>query len=870
MFQYLRICLLIFFLLVLRLSAQDASSEVQREPVVNGETSENPQEPEENLEAAAQRNENVPVFQLDTNEKKELNKRLGTSTSIITELEIENGYYASELGEATSSPLAIESSDQYDSWRGELFGYHQNSVFNSRAFFQVGPVQPSRQNEYGFILTGPLGRIGDVTGDFSQLKVRGMVNGNVLVPLETERTPLATDPEVRQVIQSFLNAYPDSLPNRTDFDPRALNTNAPQRIDQTSASLRLASEIGTHQDLILSYRLDRQRVDAFQFVAGQNPDTEIHGHLARVAHITRLSPDSILESSFRFQRTKSVLKPEPNAVGPKVRMGRQIQQLGPDSEFPVNRALNTFTGGAQMTRFLASGKHTLKMGGYLTRIQLNGAESNDLRGSLQFSNQFGRTAIENFLHGTPSKYIVTIGDVNRGFRNWQGQFFLGDEWQVRPNLKLTLGIRYGFEGRPVEVNSRNLVPYGCDCNNFGPRVGLAYRLTDKTVVRSSYAISYGEIYPVTYQQIRNNLPEVRQVQIQNPDLLDPLKDVDTVHPDSRTSPTIISPDLVAPYSQQYSLTLERAMRRGIMLRFGYVGSRTVKPFKAYVLNRAELVPGIPQLPSTIDERRPDPRYYETYSIANGGRAYFDAAQVGLTTPYFKGISFTGEYTFSKAIDLGTDYTSTGANKDVTRGRDQWQYLGFPDKKGLSDFDSSHAFLIYSAYWLPEMPSGPAWIQFLVNDWRISGSALLKTGTPFTVYVGSDALGYGNVDGSGGDRPNIQDPSILGASVSHPDTSRTILVREKFSYITPGEVRGSIGRNTFRKGPITNLNLALSRDWVFGGQAERRIQFRIEAYNVTNTPQFDQPERSLTSPSFGQITNTLNQGRVFQFGIRLVL
>ncbi|HUV12151.1 MAG TPA: TonB-dependent receptor, partial [Acidobacteriota bacterium] len=777
---------------------------------------------------------------------------------------------ASELGQAPSNPLALGGAGQLNRWRAELFAFHQNSVLNARSFFQVGPVQPAHQNEYGLILSGPLGSVGDITGDFSQKKVRGMVNGNVLVPLESERTPLATDPEVRQIIQHFLNAYPDALPNRTDFDPRALNTNAPQHLDNTSASLRIGLRVGSRQDLILRYRLDRQQVDAFQFVAGQNPDTEIHGHLARIAHIATLSPSSLVESSFRFQRSRSVLKPEPNAVGPKVRIGRQIQELGPDSGFPVDRALNTFTWGGQLTHTFSSGRHTLKAGGYLTRVQLNGAESNDLRGYFRFSSQFGRTALENFLLGIPSKYIVTIGDVNRGFRKWQGQFFVGDEWQFKPDLKISLGLRYGFEGRPVEVNSRNIIPYSCDCNNFAPRLGLAYRLSDISVLRASYAISFGEIFPVTYQQIRNNLPEVRQFQIQNPDLVDPLKDIDINDPNSRTSPTIISPDLVAPYSQQYSLAVERVMHRGIMLKLGYVGSRTVKPFKAYILNRAELVPGIPQLPSTIDDRRADPRYYETYNIANGGRAYFDAAQVTLTTPYFKGLSFTGEYTFSKAIDLGADYTSTAATTEITRGRDQWQYLSFPDKKGLSDFDSPHALVIYSVYWLPEVSSGPTWIRHLLKDWRISGSALLKTGTPFGLWAGSDSFGYGNVDGSTGDRPNVLDPSILGATVSHPDTSRTVLERGKFSFIRPGEVRGNIGRNTFRRGPITNLNLALSRDWVLGSQGEHRFQFRIEAYNVTNTPQFDQPERNLTSPSFGQITNTLNQGRIFQVGLRLIL
>ena len=86
----------------------------------------------------------------------------------------------------------------------------------------------------------------------------------------------------------------------------------------------------------------------------------------------------------------------------------------------------------------------------------------------------------------------------------------------------------------------------------------------------------------------------------------------------------------------------------------------------------------------------------------------------------------------------------------------------------------------------------------------------------------------------------------------------------------GESRGNLGRGTFRKGGIFNCNAALSRRWRFGLRGERAILFRAEAFNLTNQPQFDEPQRNLSSPAFGKITNTLNDGRVLQLGIRLTL
>ncbi|UCF38105.1 MAG: TonB-dependent receptor, partial [Acidobacteriota bacterium] len=728
--------------------------------------------------------------------------------------------------------------------------------------------QPSRQNEYGVTASGPLGSIGYLTVGIDQNKVRGMVNGNVLVPLESERVPLAEDPAVRDIVQGFLNAYPDELPNRTDFDTRALNTNSPQNVDRTVGRIRLDLPFNDRQNLTASFHSDRQRVDAFQFVAGQNPDTEIHGSLGRVSHRIDFSSKTLAAFSARFQRTKSLLKPEPNAVGPRVRLGSQIQELGPESEFPVDRTQSALAFGGTASHISADGNHTLTFGGHLYYGRLSGIETNDIRGYFQFSNQFGRTAIENLLYGTPSRYIVTIGDIYRQFRNWRGQFFIGDQWRLSQRLHLTYGLRYGFQGTPVEMEGRDLLPFGCDCNNFAPRLAIAFRLSDAFALRSSYTVSFGEIYAVTYQQIRNNAPAVRQYQVQNPSLLDPLEGIDTENPTSRYSPTQISPDLVAPYSHQYNLSLERKFNSGIFLRLGYLGSRTLKPFKAYVLNRAEIVEGIPQLPSTIDARRADPRFAEVYNIANGGIGYVDAAQVSVGIPYRTGISLTATYTFSKAIDLGTSYTSTAANQGVTRGRNQDQYDAFGDQKGLSNFDSPHALLIYYSWELPELTAGAGWLRSIATGWKISGTALAKKGTPFTLFNGSDALGYGNVDGSTGDRPNILDPSILGASFSHPDTSASILTRDRFIYILPGEIRGDLGRNTFRKGPIKNLNLALSRQFSFTKNGEAALQFRIEAYNLTNSPQFDEPQRNLSAPSFGRITNTLNDGRVFQIGLEL--
>jgi hypothetical protein len=557
-----------------------------------------------------------------------------------------------------------------------------------------------------------------------------------------------------------------------------------------------------------------------------------------------------------------VLLPEPNAVGPRVRFGFQIEELGPDSQFPINRAQNNFRYGAQMAQ--RRGKHELTWGGDLTRFQLNGIETNNQRGYFWFTNNFGRQAIENLRLGTPSSYEATVGDLSRGFRNWYGNAYIGDRWRVNNRLQIYAGLRYGFVTAPYEVDGRDRIPYDCDCNNFSPRLSMALRLADTWTLRASGTVAFTPVQPVTYQQIRNNLPLVRYVQVQNPLLVDPLRGVDLTSTNGRVSPTVLSPDITSPYSYQYNLLIEKRVHERSNVRLGYLGSRSFKLINAYTTNRGDPVPGIPLTLETVDIRRPDQRYYEVKEVLNAGNAYFDAAFFTFEMSLRRGLTASTTYTFSKAIDEGSDFTSTAANKDLLSNRSQWQYDSLLDRRGLSNFDSPHSLLLDFTY---QVPGRAAWLK----GWQISGAALWKAGTPCTLFIGSDSPGYGNVDGGPSDRPNILDPSILGTTIGDPNTAQSILRRDRFAYIRPGENRGSVGRNTFRKSPIANLNAAIARQWTFTRAGrEWGTQFRIEAFNLANTPQFDEPQRNLSSPSFGRITNTLNDGRVFQLSLRLML
>jgi hypothetical protein len=185
-------------------------------------------------------------------------------------------------------------------------------------------------------------------------------------------------------------------------------------------------------------------------------------------------------------------------------------------------------------------------------------------------------------------------------------------------------------------------------------------------------------------------------------------------------------------------------------------------------------------------------------------------------------------------------------------------------KGPSDFDQAHAGLWNVVYDAPGLTRAPRALKALFGGWQVSSVILLKSGTPFGATA-ADAPGLGNVDGAGSDRPNIDDPSILGRSVDHPDLAPRQLPRSAFSFIQPYERTGNLGTNTFRKDGIFNVNFGLSRRFAVG--ADRSLTLRAESLNFLNHPQFAEPGFDLSGENFGQITNTLNDGRVFRFTLR---
>ncbi len=814
----------------------------------------------------SQRNENVRMTLIDNNVLKELNERIGTTATIIKEFKVDQGFFGKEFGGNPSRQIHLPSL-RASGTHGEAFFSHQNSSFSARSFFQVGGVQPSRTNDYGGTLTTKLSKSTALTVDVSQRKLRGQVNGNILVPAADERVPTTTDPAKLAIVQSILQAYPDMLPNRTDINVRALNTNATQNINNDRLGATLDNNIGDNR-VSLKYNVTLQDVEAFQLYGGQNPDTTTKNHNARITWSRSWTPETITDFSLGYERIGSLLVPDETSLGPFYLFGRLLASIGPGGNIPIDRAQNMFRYAGRISS--TKGKHNLVAGFEILRKQINGFESNNHRGTFAFRRDFGRSVTDNLLAGTPSQFRVAIGSAHRGFRNWNTQFFIGDNWKANSKLTLNLGLRYQPVAAPTEIDSLSDVPYDGDWNNFAPSFGFAYRANDRWgVFRGAYSIQYGQIFNATYMQSRFNTPGVLSLTVNAPDFVNPLKDFSEadLNPNARSDDFRIDPELATPYSHQYNFTWEMRPVKDWVLELGYVGSRSHKLLNQRYDNRGLPVEGIAQVTRTVNERRPDQRFFNVLNTVNGSIGYYDAARVTLRVPRWAGITLDASYWWSKAIDLGSSYTNTATGRDGRNARSPNEFDVWGFMKSRSDFDQPHSMLWRVNYSTPRLGQSNRALNALFGNWQLSSVVLLKSGTPFSLRSGSDGPGQGNVDGAGSDRPNLVDPSILGAVVDHPDTSVQKLPPSAFGLIGPTDPGGSLGRNTFRKDQVWNVNFGLSRRFHFGG--DYAMLFRVQSLNFLNHAQFAEPDLNLTSRTFAAITNTLNDGRNFKFTLRFI-
>lgn len=645
------------------------------------------------------------------------------------------------------------------------------------------------------------------------------------------------------------------------------------------------------------------------------------------------SPTSVLEARFAISRTRA-------GKFPPLTGGQSMLDLYGITGLPVDPALTgglvatTISGFSQLGRQSTNpqfqnplsfnpkinfsknlGRQSLKIGYEFMRVHTQVNDVNPLYGRDAYAGGFSRPtggpvdaasySLADFMFGLRSQYALA-NYLPGNYRQNMNFLYVQDDFRISSKLTVNIGLRWEYATPRWErdniltnfdpaTNSLIKAKYGSiydrslvdpDRNNFAPRIGLAYSLTPKTVIRTGYGWSYIHQNRVGSADLLGiNGPQTVIATINQTNALDPsFRTTQQGYPDGMTSPANFNPltsnityiprSYRSPYVQSWFFSIQRELTRNFVIDVGYVGNHSVGLPVIADYNQA-----FPQPTSTsnlsLQARRPNPGYSAITWFDPAGFSNYNALQVKLEKKATAGLYFLNSFTWSKAID------NSGQSLDTSNGNDAspQDVRNMAAEKGPSNYDQTLVNVTTLVYQLPfghgrKFGSGmPTAVNMILGGWEVSAinSALSAPPINLRAWAGSIPAAFqtvGNLSGfRGGEtfRPNV-----LG-DVLAPEADRNTdnyFNKANVALSTdPSQPFGNAGRNSTRATAMNTLDLGINK--TFPIIKERvRVQFRSEFFNALNHTNFTAANSDRNSAAFGTIRTTFPQ-RQIQFALKVL-
>jgi Carboxypeptidase regulatory-like domain/TonB dependent receptor-like, beta-barrel len=553
-----------------------------------------------------------------------------------------------------------------------------------------------------------------------------------------------------------------------------------------------------------------------------------------------------------------------------------------------------------------SGRHTLKFGfESKPKVDFSILQPPTPRGRLNFSGDFTRDSEDrsntglgfaDFLLGKVDNSSLA-SFINPTFQQPGYFFYAQDDFKLSDKLTLNLGLRYDYvsmpterydavgsfnigtgeldlvEGRndpvpdnffpevPVNRNApRQLVPQ--DRNNWAPRIGFAYKLTPKTVIRSGYGIFYSsyEAGPLSIPNPGNQVPFFLESSWSKVSFAVPNAVVNQLSnglplnaftEPSNPSLFALDPGFRNPYVQHWNFGVQRELGWNTVWEVSYAGSAGKK---LYEFRNANQPSATEDSNSPTDSRRPLPFLGNdlTHWCACNSSTYH-SLQSKVEKRFSNGLSFLGAYTWGKSIDEQSN-ASLGFDNTV----EPRNYFAMSDEKGRSDYDITQRFVLSYSYELPFGRDAKGAAKILLAGWSIVGVHQFNTGTPFTVSAREDFSNAG-----GGQRPDR-----MAGSALEPSGGRT---REQWfdptGFENPGPgLWGNSGRNIGSLPGVVSIDFSIFKDFQIA--ESKKVQFRTEFFNLPNHPNFFSLSTDFDGSNAGELEQAATS-RQIQFALKFI-
>lgn len=824
-----------------------------------------------NLQAGAHTSGNLPGL-----------TSFGTTQSLVSidaleEFKVQTSTYSAEYGRQPGGQISMVTRSGANSFHGSVFDYIRNDIFDANNWFSNRANQakpPMRQNNFGATLSGPIllprfGEGGNQPGydgrnrtffffSYEGLRLRLPQFTLVNVP------SLALRQNAPAAVRPLLNAFP--IPNGPNLANGLAEFSAsysnPSRLDATSiridhafnenwtlfgrynhapsstvnrstgnlATIQTASvktktatfgltgvltpQLTNELRVNFSHNGGSSGLDQTESFGGSTPTT-----LASLIPSQYMTPTSQGNFVLNFPGRTGVGTPQVNLIGGAVFDQRQFNLINNTSYNAGNHQWKFGVDYRRLTPVLALNEYVLQV---------------------LFANQ---TQLLNGVAGSGN--VVAQQRAEPIYVNYSA--YAQDAWKVSQRLTLNLGVRWDVNPAPGEADGINpaavtnvdnlatmqLAPpntplWKTTYNNIAPRLGIAYRLREQsgwdTVLRGGFGVFYdsgnnqGSIgfvgYPYFNIKVVSNisypLSATQLSPLATPSLTNPTFPITTAH--------VFDPELKLPYTLQWNFAVAQSVGQSQALTVSYVGSagRRLLQRTQYTLTPI------------------NPRFSTVTITSNDATSDYNALQAQFQRRLTNGLQALVSYTWSHALD--EDSVDNGTIRPV---------------RGNASFDVRHLFASAITYDIPS-PSDQRFVKAVMGRWSIDTTIHAQSAPPVDI-IGANVVNP--ADGTlVGNRPNVITGVPLYIENSSLPGGRAIN-RAAFA-LAPAGTFGNLGRNVVRGFGAWQIDTAVRRE--FRLKEQLRLQFRAEAFNLLNHPNFGAVQTTLTAANFGQATNTLNQ------------
>jgi hypothetical protein len=520
--------------------------------------------------------------------------------------------------------------------------------------------------------------------------------------------------------------------------------------------------------------------------------------------------------------------------------------------------------------------HNIQAGMEFRRLATGRAAVNSARGGFTFNGTLTGYAPADFILGTPSSFTTPGPEVRGRTAEWRDGFFVTDKWQVTRKLTVDYGIRYELptvaytiNGVATELNPNQTALVGGtpgfhftypNHSDWAPRLGVAYRITDKTVFRAGAGIYYNPNQTNSYTFLNTNPPYTTiltcsfSVGDGIPTLSSPF--ATGVCPTAATAGTIATDPWhqPTPRMNQWSASLQRQLWSGGGLELQYLGSHSYHLDRSFY-NNTPLQPG----PGSVSSRRPNPLFGVIRTINDDEIANYESMSVIFHQRLTHGLQMNASYTWSHTLDVTTDSNGGGTPLIPYTWKDDY---------GNSNWDIRHRFVASFVYDIPFVAVSNPILKGIFTKWQGNGIITLQTGLPFNVSTGTDTA---NTASLGTYRPNlVGTPSDTCSSVLVACINAAAYTVSNLYPIAPNNYAyGNEGRNLLHGPGVANVNFSLFKN--FPIKERLKLQFRMETFGLFNHSNFGNPASTFGTSSFGNITSLSAMApgsRVIQFALKL--